>query len=107
MTPDPPVNSDPIGASDPAGTRFDEEYLARALAQAQRIARAKGYVRSAAPNWGLEETRPSLGSLTGTSEASAIELGQGNEPSGTKAEETGEDGGGGHDKPGDTGVLGE
>ena len=107
MTPDPPVNSDPMSAPDPAGTRFGEEYLARALAQAQRIARAKGYVRSAAPSWGLEETRPSLGSLTGTSEASAIELGQGNESGGAEAEETGEDGGGVHDKPGDTGALGE
>lgn len=59
----------------PGGEASAEEYLAGALARAQRIARAKGYVRTAAPSWGLEETRPSLGSLTGTSEASALDLG--------------------------------
>lgn len=51
-----------------------EEYLARALERAQRIARAKGFIRSSAPTWGLEETRPSLGSLAGTSEALALDL---------------------------------
>lgn len=71
------------GPADPrdAGTGSAEEYLARALERAQRIARAKGFIRSTAPTWGLEESRPSLGSLAGTSEASALDL-DGEEPGG-------------------------
>ncbi len=96
-----------MDASGPERTRFGEEYLARALAQAQRIARAKGYIRSAAPSWGLEETRPSLGSLTGTSEASAIELGQEDELDAAEGEEKGPGSGGVHDELGATRALGE
>lgn len=74
QTPDP--SRAPQGFEERAGEDqgFAEEYLARALERAQGIARAKGFIRSSAPSWGLEETRPSLGSLAGTSEASALDL---------------------------------
>ena len=40
-----------------------EDYCASALIRAQLHARAKGYIRSAPPSWGLEETRPGLSCL--------------------------------------------
>lgn len=51
-----------------------EDYCASALIRAQLHARAKGYIRSAPPSWGLEETRPDLGSMVGTSESAAVDL---------------------------------
>lgn len=51
-----------------------EDYCASALVRAQLHARARGYIRSALPSWGLEETRSSLGSMVGTSEDAAVDL---------------------------------
>ena len=51
-----------------------EDYCASALIRAQLHARAKGYIRSAPPSWGLEETRLDLGSMVGTSESAAVDL---------------------------------
>lgn len=65
--------ADGIGAAE--SRESAEEYLARALERAQRIARAKGYIRTALPAWGLEGTRPASGDLTGTSESAALDLG--------------------------------
>ena len=54
--------------------KCSEEYLACALARAQKIARAKGYIRTALPTWGMEESRPSLGDLRGVCEETALEV---------------------------------
>lgn len=71
--------SQPPSVGEGAGRGADraattEEYLARALARAQRVARVKGYVRTTAPTWGLEESRPSLGDLRGASEETALDV---------------------------------
>ena len=36
----------------------DEEFAARALERAQKVARARGYIRSTMPTWGIDEERP-------------------------------------------------
>ncbi|MCI6410241.1 MAG: hypothetical protein MR805_00695, partial [Schaalia hyovaginalis] len=82
--------SQPPSAGEGAGRGADrgattEEYLARALARAQRVARAKGYVRTTAPTWGLEESRPSLGDLRGASEETALDVEGRSDPAGEGA----------------------
>lgn len=70
---------EPRGGALPSEAEAAEEYLARALERAQALARARGFIRTALPSWGLEATRPSLGSLVGTSESAALDLGAGDE----------------------------
>lgn len=33
----------------------DEEFAVRALERAQKVARARGYIRSTMPTWGIDE----------------------------------------------------
>ncbi|RRR26548.1 DUF721 domain-containing protein [Schaalia georgiae] len=51
----------------------DEEFAARALERAQKVARARGYIRSTMPTWGIDEERPAR-TADGSSEYAAIEV---------------------------------